>query len=77
MRQFNKESGVDVDSPSVMVIFSFFFAKAKEAFQDAGMDENISDLFFRSFVKVTDNWKADLRKEFERIRDAKNPAKQQ
>lgn len=67
-QQFEKQSGIDIDSPSMMVVFRFFMAKVKETFQKMGIDPEIEDLFFRKIGEVTNDWKKDLRQQFELLR---------
>jgi len=71
-REFEKESGIDVDSPSVLVIYTHFMKKANEAFANSGLGREISDLFFRQLSQSLANWKADLKKEFADINDSKS-----
>ena len=68
-QQFEKQGGVDVDSPAMIVIFRFFMGKAKETFEKMGVDTEIPDLFFRRFGEVTTDWKKDLRQSFEQVRN--------
>ena len=64
-QQFDRqESGIDVDSPSMEVIFRFFLSKSKETFTRMDVNTEIKDLFFRVFGEVTDNWKKELRDGF-------------
>ena len=69
--QFEKQSGIDVESPSMMIIFRFFISKAKEALDRTGVDEEVANLFFIQFGEVTNDWKKELRKQFEELRKAK------
>jgi hypothetical protein len=64
-QEFEKASGIDVDAPSMMVIFRFFMSKAKEAFDKMSVGSETSDLFFRTLGDSTDNWKKELREYFE------------
>ena len=63
-REFEKESGIDVDSPSVRIIYNHFMKKAYEAFNNSGLGKDISDLFFRQLALSLENWKSELKKEF-------------
>lgn len=60
-----RTGGVDVDSPSMMIVIRFFMAKARDAFDMMGVGDEVRDLFFRTFSEVMDNWKKDLRDKFE------------
>lgn len=68
-QQFEKQSGIDLDSPAMMSVFRFFMSKAKETFDRMGVGPEIPDLFFRRFGEVTNDWKKELRDAF----DARNP----
>jgi hypothetical protein len=70
-QQFEKQSGIDLDSPSMMVVFRFFMTKSKETFSRMGVGPEINDLFFRMFGEVTNNWKKELRESFEAMRNQK------
>jgi hypothetical protein len=63
-REFERGSGIDVDSPSVIAIFRFFLSKVKSTFDGIGMDKEQADLFFRSFDQHTINWKRELKELF-------------
>jgi len=64
-QQFEKQSGIDLDSPAMMSVFRFFMSKAKETFDRMGVGPEIPDLFFRRFGEVTNDWKKELREAFE------------
>jgi hypothetical protein len=71
-QQFEKESGgIDIDSPSMIVVFRFFMTKAKETFMRMGVDTEINDLFFRHFGEVTNDWKKELRESLEAVRNTR------
>ena len=65
---FEKESGIDVDSPSMVVIFKYFMKKVMEAFDRMEAPTEQSDIFFRTLGEETENWKRELREEFEAIK---------
>jgi hypothetical protein len=62
------DGGVDVDSGAMLVIFKYFLSKAKESFDRMGMNVEINDLFFRTFMTITENWKKELRERLEESR---------
>lgn len=69
---FEKQGGgIDIDSPSMMIVFRFFMVKAKETFQRMGVDVEIHDLFFRMFGEVTNNWKKELRENLDTMRNTR------
>jgi hypothetical protein len=64
-QEFERTGGIDVDSPAMVTVFKFFMSKAKEAMQVMGVDSEMNDLFFNTLADVTENWKKELREEFE------------
>ncbi len=77
-QQIEAQSGIDVESPSMLVIFKYFLSKVKETFDKMNVGSEINDLFFTTFGNVTENWQKDLKKEFNVLKTnsaAKNPIK--
>ncbi len=66
--EFEKESGIDIDSPSMLVIIRFFMGKTKQAFEQMGAPDEQSDLFFRTLGEMMEDWKKELREQFEELR---------
>jgi hypothetical protein len=69
--EFEKEAGIDVDSPSMMVVIRFFMEKAKEAFSQIGAEDEQSDLFFRTFGDIMEGWRKELRERFEELKTSR------
>lgn len=67
-QEFERTGGIDVDSPAMVTVFKFFMSKAHEALEHMGVDSEMNDLFFRTFGDVTEDWKKDLRAEFESLK---------
>ena len=67
-QQFEKQSGIDLDSPLMIVIFTYFLQKAKETFNGIGVGSEINDLFFQKFGEVSEDWKRELREKLEAAR---------
>ena len=67
-QQFEKQGGIDLDSPMMIVIFTYFLMKAKETFMQMGVGSEINDLFFQKFGEVTEYWKKELREKLEAAR---------
>lgn len=65
---FEKESGIDVSSPSMMVIFRFFMQKIQDVFDGLETPSEQRDVFFLNLGEVTENWKKELREEFEAMK---------
>ncbi len=61
--QVEKESGVDLDSPSMIVVFRFFMAKVRESFKRMNVPDEQSDIFFRTLGEEMENWKKELREQ--------------
>ena len=77
-QQIEAQSGIDVESPSMLIIFKYFLGKVKETLDKMNVGSEINDLFFTTFGDVTENWQKDLKKEFNTLRDSsatKNPIK--
>ena len=51
-QQFEKQGGIDIDSPSMMIIFRFFMSKSKETFDRMKVGTEIPDLFFRTLPLI-------------------------
>ena len=68
-QQYERGSGVDVDSPAMMVVYRFFLAKAADTFNQMNVGSEISDLFFRTIGEVMDDWKKELRENLEGLRN--------
>ena len=67
-QQFEKQGGIDLDSPLMIVIFTYFLMKSKETFNQMGVGSEINDLFFQKFGEVTVDWKKELREKLEASR---------
>ncbi len=57
--------GVDVDSPSMGVVFRFFLSKVRVIFQNMGFDSELCDTFFRMYKEEMKNWRKELKAELE------------
>jgi len=69
-KEFERESGIDIDSPAMMVIFKFFMSKAKSSLDRMQLEDEAKDLFFTVLGEEMDSWRKELREEFEAIRKA-------
>ena len=67
-QQIEKESGIDVNSPSMMVVFRYFMGKAKITCQTMDMAEEQTNLFFQTLAQTMKNWQKELREEFEALK---------
>jgi len=57
---FEKENGVDVDSPSMLVVFKYFMGKVQDVFKGMNTDDELSDTFFRTLASGLSDWKKEL-----------------
>ena len=67
-QEFESKSGIDVDSPSMVVIIRFFLGKCGDTFDIMGVGDEVRDLFMRTIGEVMDEWKKELRESFEGLR---------
>ena len=63
-----KESGIDVDSPSMVIIFKYFMNKVMDVFTKIEIPAEQRDVFFRTLGEETENWKRELREQFEAMK---------
>lgn len=63
-----KENGIDVESPSMLVVFRYFISKTKEALVKIGVADELADTFYKALGELSENWKKDLRLELEAMR---------
>jgi hypothetical protein len=70
-QKFAAESEIDLDSPAMLVIFKYFMQKVKDVFERMETPAEQSDIFFRSLGEETENWKKELRAEFDAMKAAR------
>ena len=63
-QKIEQESGIDLDSPSMAVIFRYFMSKVKYVLGQIEMDDEQQDIFFQRLSEEMELWKKDLRDEF-------------
>lgn len=64
-QQFDKETGIDVESPAMLVIFTFFMDKLKDTFEELSYGAEEKDTFIRTFAFKMSNWKEELKEDLE------------
>lgn len=64
---FDKECGIDVESPSMRVVFRFFMTKVKITFDKLGFGTEASDAFFRELSEQMKNWQKELKIEIDEL----------
>jgi len=52
--------GLDVNSPSMTVVFRFFMSKVRSILMSMNFDSELSDTFFRMFKDVMKDWRKEL-----------------
>jgi hypothetical protein len=67
-REFEKEVGIDIDSPAMMVVYRYFMSKVKQALMKVNVPDDLSDVFFSTLSEEMRDWKRDLRAQFSEIR---------
>ena len=67
-KEFDSTTSIDVESPSMRVVFHFFLQKCQESFDKSGMSSEVSNLFFRNLTEVMANWKKELKRRIVEMR---------
>lgn len=67
-RALERESGIDLDSPSMQVIFRFFMAKVNDTLTQMNVADEMKDIFFATIGDEMDSWKKDLKEKFKELR---------
>jgi len=62
---FDREHGIDVDSPAMRVVFKFFMKKVKETFAYLQYTDEVADTFFRTLRDSMNVWDKELKAEIE------------
>ena len=64
-------SGLDLDSPSMMVVFRYFMGKVKDVFDRMDLGSEVCDLFFKTLGDSTEEWKKEIRQELNALKGGK------
>lgn len=68
-KEFEATTSIDVESPSMRVVFQYFLEKCQESFAKSGMNSEISDTFFRNFNDICGaTWKKELKRRIAEIK---------
>ena len=59
---------IDLDSPTVAVLTRYLMGKVKETFEKIGAPTEMADQFFQSLNEETENWKKEVKEQFEELR---------
>jgi hypothetical protein len=52
----------------MMIVMRFFLAKTKHVFEQMGIPDEQSDLFFTQLGESMEDWKKELKEEFESVK---------
>lgn len=64
-QEFDKDFGIDINSPVIQVIFRYIMEKVKLCFQRLNYSNEASDIFFQSLGSSLENWKKELQQEID------------
>lgn len=64
-QMYENQSGVDVESPSMVVIFKYFMEKVQKVFLDLGHGDEQRDVFFRMLGEELVHWKKEVKEEID------------
>ena len=67
-RAMEKESGIDLDSPSMQIIFRFFMSKANDSLVKMNVADEMKDIFFATIGEEMETWKMELKEKFKEMR---------
>ena len=67
------DKGIDVDSPSMRVVFFYFMKCVKEVITNMGLGDEVNDIFFRMLGERMNSWKKELQDEIESLREGIEP----
>jgi hypothetical protein len=67
-RALEKESGIDIESPSMMVVFRFFMEKVNDTFVQMNTDDEMRDVFFATIGEQMQSWKKELKSRFKELK---------
>ena len=68
---FEKEAGLDIDSPAMMIVFRYFMSKVKMALMKVNAPDDMSDLFFKAHSEAMGDWKKDLKTQMAELKGVK------
>jgi hypothetical protein len=67
-QQFEKEVGLDLDSPAMMIVFRYFMTKVKASLIKVNAPDDMSDIFFRALSDSMAEWKKELKTQFNELK---------
>lgn len=67
-KEFDAQSSIDVNSPSMKIIWRFFMMKCQESFAKSGFSTEISNIFFQNLTEVMGDWRKELKRQIAEIK---------
>jgi len=67
-QMFDGNASVDPESPSMRIVMRYFMKKVKQVFERMGIQEEMSDAFFRHLGDVMEQWQKELAEELEELK---------
>ncbi|MCK9154677.1 MAG: hypothetical protein M0P12_01035 [Paludibacteraceae bacterium] len=67
-KEFDAQSSIDVNSPSMKIIWRFFMMKCQESFAKSGFSIEISNIFFQNLTEVMGDWRKELKRQIAEIK---------
>ena len=66
-QEFERERGLDLDSPQMKVVFQYFMDKCQKVLLKMGYGKDANDIFFRGLFEEMKDWQKEIRVEVESI----------
>lgn len=64
---FEREHGIDVNSPSMRIVFEFFMQKVETSFKRLGYGDEAVNLFIRTLMDLMEEWPKELKAELKSV----------
>lgn len=69
-QEFERERGLDLDSPQIKIVFQYFMDKCQKVLRKMGYEKDANDIFFRNLYEEMKDWQKELHTEIENFEDA-------
>jgi len=66
-QEFERERGLDLDSPQMKVVFQYFMDKCQKVLLKMGYGKDANDIFFRGLFEEMKDWQKEIRAEVESV----------
>jgi hypothetical protein len=67
-QMFDGNTSIDPDSPSMRIVMRFFMKKVKQVFEQMGIQDEMTDAFFRHFGDIMNQWQKELAVDLEELK---------